>query len=252
MATNLLIGYPRIPNAASSYSITNGVAAERSPFSNLFGGNKTDLFTLDGDYNQPTFRFDLPSPETADFLYIGRFSILRELVALLNLRGGNSTDYNAATPVFVQPDFYAQPPTGPGLDDYIATFTESSAYSHWFVKYQTTSAIPHGKLFFGKAFDIGKDPNAPATITRFKIGGAKRRATFSFEFSWEGIAYAKAVEMYQIFYRSRRYQPVILFTRDWHDILMGNKVVFCRITSVTLPPRVTDFCDVTATFEEMP
>jgi hypothetical protein len=107
-------------------------------------------------------------------------------------------------------------------------------------------------LFFGKAFDIGRDPNAPASITRLKVGGAKRRATFSFEFSWEGVRYDKAVEMYQLFYRTRRFQPVILFTRDWHDILMGNRVLFCRITSLTLPPRVTDHCDITATFEELP
>lgn len=254
MTTNLVLGYPQIPNAASGFAITNGVASSTFPFSNLFGGNKTDLFEMQSaTYSMPVFRFDLPQPMSADFLYIGRGVLLQEGVGAVELKAGSSTNYGAATQILYDNTFADISCVGPAADDYIATFNESASYDYWFIKYFGSDfSFPHAKLFFGKAFDIGRDPNAPASITRLKVGGAKRRATFSFEFSWEGVRYDKAVEMYQLFYRTRRFQPVILFTRDWHDILMGNRVLFCRITSLTLPPRVTDHCDITATFEELP
>jgi hypothetical protein len=58
--------------------------------------------------------------------------------------------------------------------------------------------------------------------------------------------------MYLKFYKTKRYIPIIIFTDTWHDILMGNRVVFCRITDMSIPPRIADYCDVSVTFEEMP
>jgi hypothetical protein len=256
MATNLLLGYPHIPMNSVSTSFSR-TASNLYPFPNLFGGNKTDLMYLDSAVTgDARFTFDVgASGLTADFVYLGRANLLQQAsVETISFKANSTDDYGTATSIKELTSFNTSTLYGPAGDDYIEYFTESSAFRYWYVNYNSTAAseFPHAKLFFGKAFDPSLDPNAPATIYRVMDGGSRRRATYSFEFSWEGMPYAKAVEMYTEFYMKRRYGPILIFTTSWHDILMGNRVIFCRMTDMTLPPRVTDYCDVTANFEEMP
>lgn len=257
MATNLLIGYADIPNAATASSITNP-SATIYPYQNLFGGNRTDLHYLaTATSGDTTITLELPSGTTkaCDFIYIGRANLLQQAsIGTITLKANTTNDYGTATTIRTISSFGSQLLYGPNDDDYIEHFAPSAAYRYWFINYNATSAskIPHAKFFFGSSFDPGLDPNAPATITRIKQGGSQRRPNYSFQFSWNGLSYTKAVQMYLKFYRARKYTPLIISTNSWHDILMGNRVIYCRLTEMNLPPRVTDYCDVTATFEEMP
>jgi len=257
MATNLLIGYPDIPQDAVAGSISNA-SSSLYPYANLFGGNRTDLHYLNVAASGDTrITLELASGVTkpCDFIYIGRANLLQQAsVNTITVKAGSSNNYATANTIRTLSSFTSQALYGPNDDDFIDAFATSTAYRYWFINYNATAAskIPHAKFFFGSAFDPGIDPNAPATITRILQGGAQIRPTYTFEFTWNGMSYAKAVQMYLNFYRTRRYVPIVLFTRDWHDILMGNRVVYCRITEMSIPPRVTDYCDVTATFEELP
>lgn len=257
MASNLLIGYPDIPMEATSSSISNA-SSSLYPYQNLFGGNKTDLHYLNAATSgDTTITLELPSGTTkaTNFIYIGRANLLQQAsVNTITIKGGSTSTYGSATTVKTLSSFTSTTLYGPNDDDYIEKFTTSTAYRYWFINYNATSTskIPHAKMFIGKFFDPGLDPNAPATVTRIKQGGAQLRPTYSFEFTWNGMAYATAVEMYLKFYLTKRYMPLVIFTDTWHDILMGNRVIFCRLTDMSIPPRVTSFCDVTATFEEIP
>lgn len=256
MASNFLIGIPRIPRDATV--TCSRTADSLYPFTNLFGGNKTDLFyTASAATGDTRLTFDMGSGNTAatSFLYIGRANLLQQAsVDTITIKAHSSDNYGAATTIKTLSSFTSQTLYGPNADDYIEKLTQSAAYRYWYVNYNSTAAskFPHAKLFFGTFFDTGRDPNAPATITRIKEGGVKYRSSFSFQISWEGIAYSKAIEMYLEMYRTRRYAPLVIFTDTWHDILMGHRVIFCRLTEMQMPPRVTDFCDISATFEEMP
>jgi hypothetical protein len=256
MPTNLLIGYPDIPLASESATMSRA-ASSLYPYTNLFGGNKADLMYVDTPATGDTrLTFSLPSGVTraANFVYLARANLLKQdAVATITVRAGTTTDYATAATIRTYSSFGSTALYGPNADDFIDSFTTSSAYRYWFVNYNSTAAssFAHAKLFFGRAFDIGIDPNAEATITRVRAGGAQRRAIYSFEFSWSGVSYAKAVEMYESIYRLRRHMPLVLFTSSWHDILMGNRVIFCRLLDMSMPPRVTDYCDVSATFEEL-
>jgi hypothetical protein len=257
MASNLLIGYADIPNAATSLSL-NRTESSTYPYANLFGGNRTDMFYLNtaasGD-TRATLDVGSGLNKPTDFIYISRANLLQQAnVNTITLKGGAINDYNAATTVRTLSSFTTQTLYGPNSDDYIEAFSASTSFRYWFINYNATanSLYPHAKFFFGTAFDPGKDPNAPATITRIKQGGAQIRPTYSFDFTWEGLSYQKAVTMYLRFYRTRRFLPLVIFTTSWHDILMGHRVLFCRLTDMSMPPRVTDYCDVSATFEELP
>lgn len=225
MATNLLIGYADIP-LASEYSAVSNTTSSTSPYTNLFGGNKTDLMyvspTASGD-TRISFRLPTGIAKPCDFLYLGRANLLQQAaVGTITLKANSVDNYATASTVKTLSAFGSTTLYGPNLDDYVESFTASSGYRYWWVNYNASAAstIAHSKLFFGSAFDPGIDPNASATITRLKVGGAQRRSTFSLELSWEGMTYAKAVAMYTLFYRTRRYIPIVLFTRTWHDILM--------------------------------
>lgn len=256
MATNLLIGYPDIPLASESVTLSR-TASATYPYTNLFGGNKTDMLYLDATATGDTLlTFSMPAGITkaANFFYVGRANLLKhDSVGTITLKASATNSYATATTIRTYSSLGSTTLYGPNSDDLIDSFTTSTAYRYWFVNYNSTAAssFTHAKLFFGRAFDPGIDPNAAATITRVRAGGAQRRASYSFQFSWNGMAYPKAVELYESIYRARRHLPLVLFTGTWHDILMGNRVIFCRLISMSMPPRVTDYCDVTAQFEEL-
>lgn len=255
MTTNLLLGYPHIPVESLTTSF-NQTASSIYPFANLFGGNQTDLMYLDtATTGDARLSFDVgASGLTSNFLYIGRANLLQNAsVGTVSLKANSTDDYGTATTIKEVTSFGSETLYGPDDADYISIFTESSAYRYWYMNYNSTadSKFPHSKLFFGKVFDPGTDPNAPASILRVMGDGVRLRGSFSFEFTWSGMEYTKAVEMYTQFYIKRRFQPMLLMTESWHNILMGNRVIFCRMTDMILPPRVTDYCDVTATFEEI-
>lgn len=256
MASNFLIGIPTI--ARDSTVTCSRTADSLYPFANLFGGNKTDLFYLASAASGDTrLTFDLGSGNTSfmNYLYIGKANLLQQAyVDTITIKANSTNDYGTATTIKTLSSFTSQTLFGPNTEDYIEKLSNSSAYRYWFVNYNATSAskVPHAKLFFGKYLDVGRDPNAPATITRLKQGGATYRSNFSFKISWEGIEYSKAIEVYLNLYRTRRYRPLVIFTDTWHDILMGHRVIFCRLTEMQIPPRVTDYCDISATFEELP
>jgi len=256
MPTNLLIGYPDIPLASESVTLSRA-ASSSYPYTNLFGGNKTDMLYLNASATGDTLlTFSMPSgaTQTANFFYIARANLLKsDSVATITLKASATNSYATATTIRTYSSFGSTTLYGPNSDDFIDSFTTTSGYRYWFVNYNSTAAslFPHAKLFFGAAFDPGIDPNAAATITRVRAGGAQRRATYSFQLAWNGMAYSRAVELYESIYRLRRHLPLVLYTTSWHDILMGNRVIFCRLTNMTMPPRVTDYCDVTATFEEL-
>lgn len=257
MPSNLLIGYADIPNAAATTTLSR-TESGLYPYSNLFGGNKTDIFTLStsasGD-TTATFDLGTSAVKGSNFIYIARANLLQQAsINTITIKAGSTNNYAGATTIRTLSSFTTQTLYGPNGDDYIESHTASSTFRYWFINYNATAAslIPHAKFFLGTSFDPGRDPNAPATITRIKQGGAQIRPTFSFDITWEGIAYTKAIEMYLKFYKTRRFVPLVLFTTTWHDILMGHRVIFCRLTEMSMPPRVTDYCDISATFEEMP
>lgn len=257
MASNLLIGYADIPNAAVSTTLSR-TESSIYPYSNVFGGNKSDLFYLNtsasGD-TRATFDIGAGLNSSSNFIYIARANLLQQAnVDTITIKGAATSDYNTATTVRTLSSFTTQTLYGPNGDDYIESHAASSNFRYWFINYNATAAslIPHAKFFIGTSFDPGRDPNAPATIARIKQGGAQVRPTFSFDIRWEGISYQKAIQMYLKFYKTRRFVPLVLFTSSWHDILMGHRALFCRLTEMSMPPRVTDYCDISATFEEMP
>jgi hypothetical protein len=255
MATNLFLARAEIPLAA--VSVASSVAEDATyVINNMFGGNKTDFFrkgVASGGYH--TFSVSLASAKTANFLYIGKFKLLKdEGGSTYELYGNSSLSFSGATNVYANGSIGGTTLYGPRSEDLIVTFTESAAYQYWLTSYiaATDYSAPHAKLFFGKAFDTGRDPDEGVTLTRINPGVAQKDPYYRVELNWSGISYANTVLFYTTFVKPRRHQPIILFTTTYHGLLNDHRVLFGRIVDATMPPRVTDYNDITITFEEIP
>ncbi len=221
---------------------------------NLFGGNKVDSFRLATATSGDTRLTFTTAGETANFLYLAKAITLKnDDVATITLKASGSPVYGGASTIATLSSFTSASLVGPDSDDYITTFATTSSYQYWFVNYNATAAslILHSKLFFGNYFDPGVDPTGSVTAVRQRLSGAMRRSKYTFDLTWEGVTYANAVSMYQKFYRNRRHNPIILFTNTYHEILFGHRVLYGRVLDMTVPPRQTDYCDITMKFEEM-
>jgi hypothetical protein len=252
MASNLFLSDCGIPHLATAVTLSSA-ASTTKPVTNLFGGTKADYFTLaTAASGTNTIQFTT-SGQDADFLYLGKaITLVGAGITQLTVKASNTNNFATATAVLTLTPVTSASLVGPDSDDYVATWASIGSKTYWWVAYDFSTAqyVMHSKLFLGTAFDPGRDPSADVIATRTRPKGAQRRAAYTLELKWEGLTYAKAVSMYQKYMKPRRHNPIILFTSSYHDILFGHRVLFGRVLSVTVPPRVTDFCDVTMTFEE--
>lgn len=256
MPANLRIGVPLIPLAATSVTLSSGSASTTYPITNLFGGNRTDHFqfasALSGNVQ---IGFDAGSAMAADFLYVGGAKrLIAQGVSSINLRSHTANTYASGADATLSPTFGSGNLFGPHGEDYIATFTSVSRQFWWLNTNAASASVrPIEKLFFGASFDMDRDPDADGgvVITRTRKFGSQRRSLYTLNINWTGVAYAKAVEFYRTFVLTARHQPLVLFTTTYHPVLNDARVIFCRLTEASMPPKVTGICDVSATFEEM-
>lgn len=263
MATNLRLGRPVIPHAATSVDLQldvgltyTGGAASGYPVENLFGGNRADTFRMTNPYSNLLLAFTLPSALTADFLYLANTDVLKAGGATrLILAHHTSASYASSTREFDLNPLSGETLYGPESKDLIYTFTETVSRQYWWVNTlgASTCLYPMTKLFFGKSFDMGRDPDADGglVIRRDRPTALRKRAAYSFDVTWSGVSYTKAVSFYQDFVLKRRFQPVVLYTLSYHEVLNNHRAVLCRLLDSTMPPIVTDTNKITATFEEV-
>ena len=254
---DLLFANAGLPiNALTTFS--GSLSADSTyPLSNLFGGNRTDVHRLasaaSGDY-RIAFDMGTTSTRTANFLYIARASLLQYgTVGTVSLKAASANIYGSATTIHQATSFTSATLYGPASDDYVATFSTSASFRYWWVNYNASSAtkFPHAKVFFGTYFDPGINPNGPMVLTRTRPLGGQRKALHTFTLQYNSLPYAKVIELHDTFYRTRRHNPMILFTTASHDLLFGVRVLFCRMLSMTMPPRVTNYYDCEITVEEV-
>lgn len=262
MATNLRIGYPVIPLAASSVSLLTDVGiagpteATGTPITNAFGGNWTDIFRANDGYTNLLLYFTLASTYSADFFWLGDCKILKgEGATRLLLAHHTSNSYGSSTRELDLNPLSGETLYGPASTDLFYTFTATAARQYWWVNIlgPSTTNYAFSKLMFGTGFDMGRDPDEKGgfVTSRTRPAGSQRRAAYKFEISWSGVSYAKAVEFYQLVSLKRRHQPFILYTTAYHELMNNHRCVFGRFTEVSSPPVVTGVCDVSAVFEEL-
>lgn len=141
---------------------------------------------------------------------------------------------------------------GPQSEDFLETFTASTAYRYWnfWAGADVSNDYPVNKVMFGTGFDLGRDPVYPRQIQRRLLAKSNRTQTYGFSFSWEGITDATLASFMSSIFRFKDAMPIVLYTTSYHDVLNEAMAVHCKIASGSFTKVAPDSNKITLEFEE--
>lgn len=257
MGANLRIGTVGIPAVATCTTSFSGAIGYEREY--LHGSHKADWFRRSSpNINDHRFTYDLGVgvTSTANYLYLGRASMLGPAGVTFVFLRANSTDNYGTAVNYVTVDsttLAAANLLGPGRDDVLVSFNESPAWRYWYVNVFSpgNSLIPHSKQFFGRGLDLGLDPT-DVTLTLRRPAAAMVRSLITLDLQWRGLTEANARTLLTTVGDRRAYHPLVLYTTTYHELLFGHRVLFGRAREVAVVPTATNVFEASMTFEEMP
>lgn len=251
MSSNLLIGYPHIPFFGSL--IANTTADGGYNAENAITGTRSDHFRTLAAVNRSQLDFDYGSAIAPDFVALARADLIRysdSADSTLSLIGSNDSGFSS-------PATYALPLSvsalaGPGLEDVIVYPTGATSKRFWRFQVDTTASFKHrySKVYFGNAFDLGRDPVSPKKIIRYPYSNSAKNPRYRFNFSWKGITNTIRTSFDANIYQYKDVTPIFLFTTNYHDLLNEHLVIHCKITSVKWTTQYLGTNNLDIEFEE--
>lgn len=281
--TNLLILYPDIPAKARSYKTYTDDTAEDPNESELYAHNYMHRNTLRGERYQfwrsvyttaeHNAVYDLGTEsgtdvtKTADFMVLSRVDCLPFTTISVNLQ--NSSDDVTYSTVATIPNDGTLAKVGPWANDYVKTFATTTSRRYWRVNYVDLGAnayqLQAGKIYFGTAFDMGRDPEYPeSTITRITSGdtnfttsggvkyqGRVQHPTYEIRLTWKGVTDATLSSFLTEIVQNRYHTPVFLYTQSFHDPLDGKQLIHCKLESCETMQEYADWNNIRCVFREI-
>lgn len=267
--TNLLIGWPDIPSAATRIYTTGTEDTTHSLYNSAAGPRHLRTTIGDGaaDFD---LNFDLgtsydTSRGIAEYVIVSHAD-LTQTVANLGVLSDSAEDFSTATSVYLDSSYSSATLYGPYSNDYVATFTASSTARYWRVRFYTGSGtLAFGKVYLGQWFDFGREPSSydierepsksgvyytPAgTSYSYRLD----EPVYRFRFTWDAITDDKVTEFFNYIVSSQNTTPVFLYTATNHEILDSQRLVHCRLVShsVDSPAGVQDWNRVQAEFVQI-
>jgi hypothetical protein len=138
---------------------------------------------------------------------------------------------------------------GGQADDYLTTFTESAAYRHYWLQFNTesTSKFKVSKAFFGKALDLGREPVYPLNISKSKDNPWSRAAAYTADLNFEAVTDSKKSELIELIKKPE----LALVALDSEDVLFrGALGIDCSIVENDVEPFYATENDLSITLKE--
>lgn len=271
MSTNLLIGYPQITIDAASVADDSDYETDY-PRENVIYGPRAKIARVEADTTKIDITFDLGSSQqkTIEFLYVARANLLKAKGSTHLFLEGSDDDSSYTFICGRDGTLQTLDLLGPRAED--ALFTEELAnsddpgdlaatptYRYWrFIGADEGAApdTPYGfsKLMFGQWFDMGRDPvSCDLGLAR---GVMHREARMRFAVAWRGIPEATKDTFVQTLIRDGSTDKIerglFLYTRDYHHILNGHRVIHGTIEDYSATPsKAEGYYDISMIFEEM-
>ena len=253
--TNLLIGYPDIPSRAITWKTYTNSTSENpneldfNPAYNVFKGARWQSWGSGYKKTEHSLVVDLGTSgtRTASFLYIANAKKQRA-TAGLNFTIGLERSSDDSTYTSISSEAIDSATLiGVRAEDYFKTFTETSAYRYFRVKFSNASTFLNyaSKIYFGNLFDMGTDSftyttrlipslesefkSSTGSLYQVKVGDPK----YEINITWNDVTDAKLKSFRDDIVKFRHDTPVFLYTTDSHAVLDAKKLIFGYITSVT-------------------
>lgn len=266
--TNLLIGWPDIPSAATRI-YTTGTAGTVDSLYNSAAGPRHLRSTITAGAVHFDLKFDLgtnydTSRGIAEYVIVSHADLAQ---AAPNLAVDSSTnDFSSSTSVYLDSSFSSATLYGPYSNDYVATFTASSTARYWRTRFYTgAGTLAFGKVYFGQWFDFGREPSDYVIEREPSKGGVYYtpagtsysyrldEPVYRFRFTWEAVTDDKVTEFFNNIVASQNTTPVFLYTASNHEVLDSQRLVHCELVShsVDSPAGVQDWNRVQAEFVQI-
>ena len=297
MASSFLIFHPDIPSSALNVTgvqspsnaalyFDDDYALVSSFYGETYNHAKLDSTRLTAGTTGFEVTFDLGTGNSriVDHLVIGGAkSLLAASVSEAYVEGSNDnttwTSIIGTVDAFIgMSNFQTRTRSGPSSDDIVftASFNDQilgtpTAYRYFkfVVKGATANtALAFRKLYFGTAFDIGKEPDNynmkvstedDADTWKYPRGHIIMSKAFyprhTFTVEWDGVSDAKANEFATKILGDPYRSTVYLYTESFQDPLYDNRLIHCRVVagscSITKDNETQGWNDIVAVFEEV-
>lgn len=279
MTSSFLILTPDVPALAMSVTSTTEFSEDYPIYSSVFGrGYLTSR--LSESVSSVSITFDLGSgaSRTIDHLVVGGIKSLLSTNVNKVVLQGSSDGATWANQLGTVSSFASKIVDGPNRDTVIFTQARNddlagtlAAYRYFRVTMQTSSGLsnfPFSKLYFGQAFDMGKEPDnydlkledsINADTWQYARGHSIMSKAFypkhQITVEWDGVPDAKANEFFQKILSDPWRNTVYLYTQNYQDPLYDNTLMLCRVVpdscSITKLNDVDNWNDIVAVFEEV-
>ncbi len=279
--TSLLIGYSDIPMRATgvmSYatSTTTETPDEEDDYQalNAYQGERFHWWKSSYTKSEHNIRWDLgpSSTKTASFIILSGLEYLRSLyptttIEFQLMRSSDDSSYTAEQTIS---SLNSLTLVGPWSNDYITTFTASSAYRYWRARILSTAGTSDfvsriGKIYFGNLFDMGREP-ATYTIERdyqfasdfiassgVKFTGRLSLPRYKISLEWHGISDTITKAFFDDIYSRRDTHTLFLYTSSFHDVLDSNRLIHVKLVDARAEDsfNIANYNKITAEFLEV-
>ena len=244
-------GYPTIQNnATASANLTTSITR---PLTNLFSGSRSDRFEIaTASTTTLTISYDLgaSTTKTASFLAIMRAKLLlRNNCATVRLFG----DASAVKPgIPITTVTLSSTLMGPNDEDYFVEFAETAAYRYWWlelVNEGTASKYNCSKVFFGKALDLGREPQLPISILSTRQNAWSRETQHSVNLNFVDVTDAEQETFLNELMEISDVMPVVVLDPN-QVALNDSKGMHCKIVDHNIEPRYINKNNITINLEE--
>lgn len=270
MATNLLISYPQVINSNTvSITSTNTLDATGPgyPVANLLGGGRAlTCRNTSTAYNTLEIIADLGSDTAVawDHLIFAKVKAGKTWGAT-DLRIEARTAAGAYAAVGGTTTLNTQTLHGPQSEDIVFTSTlanndsgtlpVSSTYRYVKLHFGKVSGLANksawelSKWYLGTFLDMGFDP-IELTISNSNYGASDRLPHLIISIVWNGITTTAANNLITnvINYPDR---GIFLHTKTNHSVLLGYKLIHCRVVDHNISRGAPDNYNISLTLEEM-
>ena len=270
MTSTLRISYPHITRNALDVT-PSAVYDEDYQVANLITGRRSNYAQLATAATTLTVDYDLGTGNTAtcNHLIIGRADLLQaDVVDNIYLRGDDNAAFPSPENVVSDTDWDGDALTGPDTQDYIITFTASTALRFWRVelsKDSGTTKFPCSNIYFGTFWDALVSPadfeykvaTANESTIEMSMGNIILTRTdlprYVFNITWEGVTDVLTTAFKDNLLKKSFDNYVYLYTTS-AEILADNTLVYCRLidesTSVT-KTKIPNYNIINASFEQV-
>lgn len=275
--SSLKISFPDITDAAATITQTNNsrvaiTGDEDFPVLNTVTGFRYNYFKFGTSSTSRRIEYNLGTgnTQTADHVIIARADCLQDAgvtVGYVN-RSSNGTTWTTESTLS---SFDSATLYGPNANDYIKTFTESSAYQWWEIAFTASGStnFPLSKVYLGKFFDPGVEPTLRDWRIERDAGeevkfisdngtsyfGRKADPIYRIRARWEGVTDDLAAEFQNKIQRYSDRNPVFLYEADSStDLLDSQTLIHCKITRAEVQRNFNgagDLATIIAEFEEV-